>query len=250
MSDSPEIALRCERVVKRYGDFTALGGVDLEVRAGEIFALLGPNGAGKTTLIGCITGLARATSGTIEVFGEDVVTGYRKTRKQVGLVPQELNFDPFFTPIESLRIQAGLMGVEISEERALELLRTFALEDHARAYTRTLSGGMKRRLLVAKALVHEPRLLFLDEPTAGVDVELRKELWREVEELRAQGTTIVLTTHYLEEAEELADRIAVMRRGEIVVVETRDEMMARGGGDKRLEDIFVELIREGEAWSA
>ena len=246
---SEEVALRCRRVVKRYGEFTAVGGdegagVDLEVRAGEIFALLGPNGAGKTTLIGCITGLARPSSGSIEVFGHDVVREYRPARKLVGLVPQELNFDPFFTPIESLRIQAGLMGVEISDERCMELLRTFALEDHARAYTRTLSGGTKRRLLVAKALVHRPKLLFLDEPTAGVDVELRKDLWREVEALRAAGTTIVLTTHYLEEAEQLADRIGVLRKGELVVVEDRDTMMARGGGDKRLEEIFVELINE------
>ncbi len=236
-------ALRCENVVKRFGDFEAVGGVDLEVQPGEIFALLGPNGAGKTTLIGCITGLARQTSGRIEVFGHDVITDFRTTRTLVGLVPQEINFDPFFTPMESLGIQSGLMGVKPDPERALELLRTFALEDKKNAYTRQLSGGMKRRLLVAKALVHGPKLLFLDEPTAGVDVELRKDLWRVVRELRDQGTTIVLTTHYLEEAEELADRIGVLRRGKLLVVEDRDTMMARGKG-KNLEEIFVELIRE------
>ena len=240
-------ALRCKNVVKRYGKFTAVDHVDLEVQAGEIFALLGPNGAGKTTLIACITGLARATEGSIEVFGHDVVSGYRMARKLVGLVPQEINFDHFFTPVESLMIQSGLMGVEPDEHRALELLRTFALEDHKDAYTRQLSGGMKRRLLVAKALVHRPKLLFLDEPTAGVDVELRKELWAEVRRLRDEGTTIVLTTHYLEEAEELADRIGILRKGELLVVEDLDTMMARGAGAKNLEEIYVDLIRNDDA---
>lgn len=239
-------ALRCKNVVKRYGEFTAVSHVDLEVKAGEIFALLGPNGAGKTTLIACITGLARATEGSIEVFGHDVAIDYRSARKLVGLVPQEINFDPFFTPVESLMIQSGLMGVEPDEKRALQLLRTFALEDHKDAYTRQLSGGMKRRLLVAKALVHQPKLLFLDEPTAGVDVELRKELWTEVRRLRDAGTTIVLTTHYLEEAEELADRIGILRKGELIVVEDRDTMMARGAGKKNLEEIYVDLIRDDE----
>ena len=190
--------LRCRHVTKRYGKFTALQDLSLEVYEGEIFALLGPNGAGKSTLIHCITGLAKQSEGHIEVLGFDTVTDFRTTRRLVGLVPQEINYDPFFTPLESLTIQMGLMGVKPSRERAESLLETFALGEKANAYTRTLSGGMKRRLLVAKALVHEPRLLFLDEPTAGVDVELRRELWEEVQDLRTAGTTIVLTTHYIE----------------------------------------------------
>ena len=236
-------ALRCSQVVKNFGEFRAVDHVDLEVREGEIFALLGPNGAGKTTLIACITGLARASAGTIEVFGHDVIREFRKARPLVGLVPQEINFDPFFTPMESLLIQCGLMGVKPDPDRALELLRSFSLEDRKDAYTRQLSGGMKRRLLIAKALMHKPKLLFLDEPTAGVDVELRKELWEFVRRLRDEGTTIVLTTHYLEEAEELADRIGVLRKGKLLVVEDRDTMMARGDGTKNLEDIYVDLIR-------
>lgn len=222
-----EPALRCEQVVKRFGDFVAVDHVDLAVRPGEIFALLGPNGAGKTTLIHCVTGLARQTSGTIEVFGTDTRKDFRKTRKLVGLVPQEINFDPFFTPIESLEIQMGLMGVRPDRAYCEQLLATFRLTGHRHAYTRHLSGGMKRRLLVAKALVHRPKLLFLDEPTAGVDVELRKELWAEVLRLRDQGTTIILTTHYLEEAEQLADRIGVIHRGHIVITEDRDTLMRR-----------------------
>ncbi|MEM9070456.1 MAG: ABC transporter ATP-binding protein [Myxococcota bacterium] len=239
-------ALRCTQVVKKFGDFTAVNDVTLAVEPGEIVALLGPNGAGKTTLIGCITGLSRATQGTIEVFGHDVRTSFRATRRLVGLVPQELNFDPFFTPLESLLIQQGLMGVPQDRDYCSALLDTFALTEHRDAYTRHLSGGMKRRLLVAKALVHRPKLLFLDEPTAGVDVELRKELWDEVRKLRDDGTTIVLTTHYLEEAEQLADRIGVLRRGRLLVLESRDAMMARGEG-RSLEDIFVDLLHQEAA---
>lgn len=223
-SESP---LVCEGVRKQFGDFTALQGVDLRVEPGEIFALLGPNGAGKTTLISCVTGLARPSSGHIRVFGHDVVRDYRTTRKLVGLVPQEIGFDPFFTPHESLMIQMGLMGVPPDAARADALLETFALGDKRDAYTRSLSGGMKRRLLVAKALVHAPKLLFLDEPTAGVDVELRQELWHEVAKLRDQGTTIILTTHYLEEAEMLADRIGVIDKGQIRLVERTDTLMSR-----------------------
>jgi len=244
-SENSTPALRCTNVVKRFGDFTAVGDVTLEVQPGEIFALLGPNGAGKTTLIGCITGLGRATSGSIEVFGFDVQKDFRITRRLVGLVPQEINFDPFLSPYQSLLVQQGLMGRKPDPARADELLETFSLSGHRDAYSRHLSGGMKRRLLVAKALVHHPKLLFLDEPTAGVDVELRKELWEEVRRLRDEGTTIVLTTHYLEEAEELADRIGVLREGELLVVEDRDAMMARGGGEMKLEDIFVQLVRNG-----
>jgi len=235
-------ALQLDDVVKRFGDLIAVDHVSLEVEEGEIFALLGPNGAGKTTLIHCITGLARATGGAIRVFGNDVVADFRRTRRLVGLVPQEIGFDPFFTPHEALMNQMGFMGVPPDPARADELLRTFALHTHRDAYTRHLAGGMKRRLLVAKALVHDPKLLFLDEPTAGVDVELRKELWQEVRRLRERGTTIILTTHYLEEAEELADRIAVINHGRLVLVEERDRLLERHD-HARLEDIFVNLIR-------
>ena len=217
--------LRIERVSKRFGDLKAVDDVSLSVEPGEIFALLGPNGAGKTTLIHCIAGLARQSEGAISVFGYDTVRDFRETRRLVGLVPQEINFDPFFTPHESLMIAMGLMGVRPDSAWADALLRTFALERQRDAYTRTLSGGMKRRLNVAKALVHQPQLLFLDEPTAGVDVELRKDLWAEVERLRDAGTTIILTTHYLEEAEQLADRIGVIHRGRLLVVEGRDSLM-------------------------
>ena len=243
MPSDPAPPLELRGVVKRFGDFVAVSNVSLRVEEGEIFALLGPNGAGKTTLISCVTGLTRADEGSLRVFGHDVVEDFRQTRRDVGLVPQEVNFDPFFTPRESLMIQMGLMGVAPDAQRVDELLRTFALFDHRDAYTRTLSGGMKRRLLVAKALVHGPRLLFLDEPTAGVDVELRQDLWTEVVRLREQGTTIILTTHYLEEAEELSDRIGVLREGELIMVEDRDALMQR----HRSHRVTLQLDRELEA---
>lgn len=243
MPSDPAPPLELRGVVKRFGDFVAVSDVTLRVEEGEIFALLGPNGAGKTTLISCVTGLTRADEGSLRVFGHDVVEDFRQTRRDVGLVPQEVNFDPFFTPRESLMIQMGLMGVAPDAQRVDELLRTFALFDHRDAYTRTLSGGMKRRLLVAKALVHGPRLLFLDEPTAGVDVELRQDLWTEVVRLREQGTTIILTTHYLEEAEELSDRIGVLREGELIMVEDRDALMQR----HRSHRVTLQLDRELEA---
>ena len=243
-------ALEIRDVSKSYGEVHALDGVSLDVAEGEIFALLGPNGAGKTTLIHCTAGLARMDQGSIFVFGHDVVREYRTTRRLVGLVPQEIHFDPFFTPFEALMIQTGLMGLPADAEWAEQLLETFALADKRDAYTRTLSGGMKRRLLVAKALVHRPRLLFLDEPTAGVDVELRKELWNEVRRLRDQGTTIILTTHHLEEAEQLADRVGIMHRGRILLVEERDKLLAEHGPGTSLEEVFVNLIaaeKEAEA---
>jgi ABC-2 type transport system ATP-binding protein len=217
-------------VKKRFGAFQALAGVDLDVERGEILALLGPNGAGKTTLISVVAGLLRASEGTVRVLGRDVVTDYRATRRAVGLVPQELNFDPFFTVEESLRIQAGYFGVRLSEERLVEILGALDLVSKRKANTRTLSGGMKRRLLIGKALVHTPAVLFLDEPTAGVDVELRQSLWRYVRVLRDRGTTIVLTTHYLEEAEELADRVGVIDRGRLLVVEEKRELLRRYAG--------------------
>jgi ABC-2 type transport system ATP-binding protein len=226
---SGEPVVRIHGLTKRYGDLVALDDVDLEIRPGEIFALLGPNGAGKTTLISIVCGLLRATSGTATVLGKDVVTAYRSTRRAVGLVPQEINFDPFFTIEEALRIQAGYFGVRLSEERIVELLQALELESKRHTNARALSGGMKRRLLIGKALVHDPRVLFLDEPTAGVDVELRRALWRYVRTLRARGTTVVLTTHYLEEAEELADRVGVIDRGRLLVVEEKASLLARHG---------------------
>ena len=212
-------------VGKSYGARTALQPVDLEIRRGEIFALLGPNGAGKSTLIHCISGISTQTVGAISVFGYDTVREFRATRRLVGLVPQEINFDPFFTPFECLMIQMGLMGVEPDPTWADGLLAHMSLTSHRNSYTRTLSGGMKRRLLIAKALVHKPRLLFLDEPTAGVDVELRRDLWQQVELLRDQGTTVILTTHYLEEAERLADRVGVINKGRLLLVETKADLM-------------------------
>jgi ABC-2 type transport system ATP-binding protein len=232
-------------VEKRYGALAALAGVDLDIRRGEIFGLLGPNGAGKTTLIGVVCGLVRATAGQVTVLGHDVVRDYRVTRRDVGLVPQELNFDPFFTVEETLRIQAGYFGVRLTEERLSELLQALDLGAKRKTNTRSLSGGMKRRLLIGKALVHEPRVLFLDEPTAGVDVELRQSLWRYVRQLRQRGTTIVLTTHYLEEAEELADRIGLIHRGRLLLVEDKAALLARHGG-KRLQDVYVSLVRGDE----
>ncbi len=214
---------------KRYGGLAALAGVDLDIRPGEIFGLVGPNGAGKTTLISIVAGLVRATAGQARVLGRDVVRDYAFTRRVLGLVPQEINFDPFFTVEESLRFQAGYFGVPLTEARLVELLDHLELLDKRHANTRGLSGGMKRRLLIAKALVHEPRVLFLDEPTAGVDVELRRALWRYVRTLRDRGTTVVLTTHYLEEAEELADRIGVIDRGRLLLVEDKETLLRRHG---------------------
>jgi ABC-2 type transport system ATP-binding protein len=217
-------------VSKRYGDFTALDRVDLDVSAGEILALLGPNGAGKTTLISIVAGLVRASEGEARVLGHDVVRDYRFTRRAIGLVPQEINFDPFFTVEETLRFQAGYFGVRLAPDRLEEILGALDLAGKRHANTRSLSGGMKRRLLIGKALVHEPRVLFLDEPTAGVDVRLRQQLWAYVRLLRSRGTTIVLTTHYLEEAEELAERVAVIDRGRILLVEGKDRLLERRGG--------------------
>jgi ABC-2 type transport system ATP-binding protein len=226
---------------KRYGALAALDAVDLDIARGEIFALLGPNGAGKTTLISIVAGLLRATSGEVRVLGKDVVREYRETRRAVGLVPQEINFDPFFTVEEALRIQAGYFGLRLSEERLVEILDALDLSAKRKANSRALSGGMKRRLLIGKALVHEPRVLFLDEPTAGVDVELRRALWRYVRTLRARGTTIVLTTHYLEEAEQLADRVGVIDRGRLLVVEEKEALLRRHGGES-LEEVFLRLV--------
>jgi len=213
----PEAAIRLEGLTKVYaGGKRALDGVDLTVPRGAMFGLLGPNGAGKSTLINILAGLVTKTAGTAEVWGFDTDRHPRNAKASLGVVPQELLFDAFFTPYETLELQAGLYGVPRAARRTLELLARVRLEDKAHAYARTLSGGMKRRLLIAKALVHSPPVVILDEPTAGVDLELRQMLWSYVRELHAQGTTIVLTTHYLEEAEELCDRIAIVNHGRIV----------------------------------
>ncbi len=224
-----DVMVRIERLSKSYGTFEALRDVTLDIHRGEIFALLGPNGAGKTTLIGIVAGLIKRNTGVVEVDGFDVTRDYLATRRLVGLVPQEVNFDPFFTVEELLKFQAGYFGVALSDERLDELLGAMGLLDKRRSNSRSLSGGMKRRLLIAKALVHDPKVLFLDEPTAGVDVELRRDLWTYVRALRDRGTTIVLTTHYLEEAEELADRIGVIDQGRLQLVEEKGALLSRMG---------------------
>jgi ABC-2 type transport system ATP-binding protein len=226
--DAPRAAISIDSLVKVYaGGKRALDDVSLDVPQGQIFGLLGPNGAGKSTLINILAGLVRKTSGTATVWGFDIEKHPRNAKVSIGIVPQEIVFDPFFTPSEALEIQAGLYGVPKAERRTSELLRAVRLEDKANAYARTLSGGMKRRLLVAKAMVHSPPILVLDEPTAGVDIELRKQLWDYVRSLNAQGVTVVLTTHYLEEAEQLCDRIAIINHGRLIANAPTRELLAQ-----------------------
>jgi ABC-2 type transport system ATP-binding protein len=200
----------------RQSEKLALDNVSLSIPSGSFFGLLGPNGAGKSTMINILAGLVNKSSGSASIWGFDTIAQERQARAAIGVVPQELNFDPFFTPRELLEVQAGLYGVPKSERRTDQILAALGLADKAHAYTRTLSGGMRRRLLVAKAMVHSPPVLVLDEPTAGVDIDLRRQLWDYVKELNAAGTTILLTTHYLEEAEALCDRIAIIDRGKLV----------------------------------
>ena len=215
-----EAAISIVDLQKTYkGGKRALDGVSLEIPRGGIFGLLGPNGAGKSTLINILAGLVMKSAGTASIWGFDIDEHPRNAKRSIGVVPQEILFDPFFTPKEALEIQAGLYGIPKIDRRTMELLRAVHLEDKADAYARTLSGGMKRRLLVAKAMVHSPPILVLDEPTAGVDVELRQQLWDYVRSLNAQGVTIVLTTHYLEEAEQLCDRIAIINHGRLIANE-------------------------------
>ncbi len=213
--------------------FQALRQVDLTIRRGEIFALLGPNGAGKTTLISIVCGIVNATSGTISVDGHDVVRDYRGARAAIGLVPQELHTDAFETVWDTVRFSRGLFGRKPDPAYLERILKDLSLWDKKDSRIMALSGGMKRRVLIAKALSHEPRVLFLDEPTAGVDVELRRDMWEMVRRLRASGVTIILTTHYIEEAEEMADRIGVIRKGEIILVEDKAALM-RALGRKQL----------------
>jgi ABC-2 type transport system ATP-binding protein len=209
--------------------FQALKDINLEIRHGEIFALLGPNGAGKTTLINVICGIVKPSSGTVTVDGHDILTDYRASRTMIGLVPQELTTDAFETPPATMRFSRGLFGKPPNPAHIEKVLKELSLWDKKDSRIMTLSGGMKRRVLIAKALAHEPQILFLDEPTAGVDVELRKDMWQLVRALRASGVTIILTTHYIEEAEEMADRVGVINKGEIILVEDKVELMRKLG---------------------
>ena len=222
------VSVRDVRKVYESG-FEALKGVSLDIERGEILALLGPNGAGKTTLISLICGIARLGEGTITVGGHDIVTDYREARSMIGLVPQEVNVEPFETVWNTVTFTRGLFGQPRDDAHVERVLRDLSLWDKRDAATRELSGGMKRRVLIAKALAHAPQVLFLDEPTAGVDVELRKGMWQIVRQLRAAGTTIILTTHYIEEAEAIADRVAVINEGRIVLVEERDRLIRQMG---------------------
>jgi ABC-2 type transport system ATP-binding protein len=223
-------AISVEQVVKRYRDVQALGGVSLEIAQGEFFGLLGPNGAGKTTLISIIGGLTRPTSGTAHVMGYDVGRQYRQARRSLGVVPQELVFDPFFTVREALRIQSGYYGLRDNDAWIEEVMAHLDLTSKADTNMRALSGGMKRRVLVGQALVHKPPVIVLDEPTAGVDVELRQALWRFIRQLNRDGHTIVLTTHYLEEAEALCGRIAMLKQGKVVALDTTQNLLRRHSG--------------------
>ena len=232
-------ALEIDGLVKRYGDFTAVNGISLTVHEGEFFGFLGPNGAGKTTTINAVVSLATITEGSIRLFGYDVVKDWRQARATVGLAPQEYNFDRYLNIRDVLTYQAGYYGLrgKAVERRADELLELFDLSSKAKQVYTRLSGGMKRRLTIARAMMHAPRLLILDEPTAGVDVELRIELWALLRRLNAEGTTIILTTHYLEEAEELCERIAIIETGRIVALEATKKLI----GDRTLQDVFLEL---------
>jgi ABC-2 type transport system ATP-binding protein len=243
---TPVISVR--HLSKTYASgFTALSDVDLDIRRGEIFALLGPNGAGKTTLISIICGIVNATSGTVEVDGKDIVRDYRATRARIGLVPQELTTDAFETPLGALALSRGLFGKPADPAHIEKVLRDLSLWDRRNSRIMTLSGGMKRRLLIGKALAHQPSILFLDEPTAGVDVELRRDMWRLVRELREGGVTIILTTHYIEEAEEMADRVGVIRKGEIILVEDKVALMRKLGRKQLVLHLQAPLERIPES---
>ncbi|MBM7404861.1 MULTISPECIES: ABC transporter ATP-binding protein [Sphingomonas] len=234
-----QAAISIRDLCKTYaGGKRALDGVTFDVPRGEIFGLLGPNGAGKSTLINTLAGLVRKTSGTAEIWGFDIDRHPRNAKASIGIVNQEITFDPFFTPSETLENQAGLYGIPKTKRRTMELLRAVHLEDKADAYARSLSGGMKRRLMVAKAMVHSPPVLVLDEPTAGVDIELRQQLWAYVRQLNDAGVTVVLTTHYLEEAEELCDRIAIINHGRLIANEPTRALV--GMAQEKLVEVTVD----------
>ena len=237
----PDIAaIEVTELVKRYPRVTALDGVSLRVEQGEFFGLLGPNGAGKTTLISVVAGLARASSGRATVMGHDVVADYRAARSRIGVVPQELVFDPFFTVRETLRFQSGYFGLRRNDDWIDEVMAHLDLTAKAEANMRTLSGGMKRRVLVAQALVHRPPVIVLDEPTAGVDVELRQGLWAFIRRLNREGHTVVLTTHYLEEAQQLCGRIGMLKGGRLIALDSTQALL------QRLADVQVTLRLRGE----
>jgi ABC-2 type transport system ATP-binding protein len=234
-------AIQIQQVHKRFGAVHALCGIDLDVAPGEFFGLLGPNGAGKTTLINILAGLTRADSGSVRVMGHDVIADYRESRRSLGVVPQELVFDPFFSVRETLRFQSGYFGLKQNDAWIDEVMHHLDLTGKADANMRSLSGGMKRRVLVAQALVHKPPVIVLDEPTAGVDVELRQGLWEFVRGLNRDGHTVVLTTHYLEEAEALCARIAMLKQGRVVALDTTSKLV------NRLDNLYLKLRISGAA---
>ena len=227
-------------------NFSALKKVNLKVKQGEILAMLGPNGAGKTTLISIICGIVTPSSGTVTIDGFDIIKDYRETRSRIGMVPQELNLESFETVFDTVSYSRGLYGKSPKPEHIEKILKDLSLWDKKNQRLRQLSGGMKRRVLIAKALSHEPKILFLDEPTAGVDVELRKDMWLVVEELRKTGVTIILTTHYIEEAEAIADRVAVINQGEIIVVEDKKELIKKMGHKKLTVELQEEVTKVPE----
>lgn len=234
-------AIQISNIEKRYRSLQALGGVSLTIEEGEFFGLLGPNGAGKTTLISIIAGLNRADAGQVSIHGHDVVSDYRAARSKIGVVPQELVFDPFFSVRETLRMQSGYYGLRNNDAWIDEIMFHLDLTHKADANTRALSGGMKRRLLVAQALVHKPPVIVLDEPTAGVDVELRQTLWKFISRLNKEGHTIVLTTHYLEEAEALCNRVAMLKAGKVVALDSMQALIKRISGSQ----LVVRLAQGG-----
>lgn len=241
-------AINIDNISKRFGDFQALNQVSLSIRQGEFFGLLGPNGAGKSTLINILSGLLRADSGAISVLGDDVLLDYRQARMNLGIVPQEVVMDPFFTVRETLQFQSGYFGIKKNDVWIDELLDQLGLRDKAETNMRKLSGGMKRRVLIAQALVHKPAVIVLDEPTAGVDVELRQSMWRFIRRLNKEGATVVLTTHYLEEAEALCDRIAIIDKGQVIALETKQDLLARGLGCKLLVRAHSEISSVPDAY--
>lgn len=242
MENTSEVILSLKNLSKTYaGGFQALKNIDLDIYKGEILALLGPNGAGKTTLISIVCGIVRASTGTVTVAGFDIVKDFRKTRSMIGLVPQELTTDSFETVFNTVAFSRGLFGKAPNPGHIEKVLRALSLWDKKDSMIMTLSGGMKRRVLIAKALSHEPEILFLDEPTAGVDVELRKDMWAIVAELKKTGVTIILTTHYIEEAEEIADRVGVVNNGELILIEEKSSLMSKLGKKQLLLDLREKL---------
>ncbi len=240
-------AITIKNLVKNYNGTEAVKGISLNIKEGEFFALLGPNGAGKTTTINILTGLTNKTSGDVLLFDKDVVKDYKEARALIGLVPQEFNFDIFEKVYNILFFNAGYFGIPRKErrQRIEEVLKELTLWDKKDVPARTLSGGMKRKLMIARALMHKPKILILDEPTAGVDVETRKVMWKYFERLNKEGTTILLTTHYLEEAEQLCERVAIINHGKIIVEDTTKHLLKKHG-DAKLEEIFIQLTQQND----